>query len=136
MPRDNSPVVLLDFDGTMVEHEFPETGDDIGAVPWLKQGLDRGARYVLNTMRDGDHLANAVKWFEDNDIPLYGINRNPDQGWTTSPKVYGYLSIDDINMGIPLTRRAGKRRWHVDWSVAGPQLIKWLDMWNSGNRKP
>ena len=30
-------VIALDFDGTVVTHEYPYIGEDIGAVPVLKE---------------------------------------------------------------------------------------------------
>lgn len=51
----------------------------------------------------GNYLDDAINWFKNNDIPLHGINKNPAQsGWTTSPKAYGQLYIDDAALGVPL----------------------------------
>ena len=51
----------------------------------------------------GQYLTEAVNWFKDNGIVLYGIQVNPEQHtWTTSPKAYGQLIIDDTSLGIPL----------------------------------
>lgn len=100
--------ILIDFDGTCVTHEFPRVGRDIGAVPILKKLVESGHRLILFTMRSnnqrGNFLDDAVDWFKKNDIPLYGIQENPEQKiWTTSPKAYGQLIIDDTCLGIPLT---------------------------------
>ena len=89
-------VLNLDFDGTVVKHEFPNIGGDIGAIPVLK-------RLILFTMRSGETLDAAVKWFADNGIPLFGIQKNPTQGpRTSSPKSYAELMIDDSALGCPL----------------------------------
>lgn len=37
-------IIALDFDGTAVTHEYPEIGKDIGAVPVLKELLEKGTR--------------------------------------------------------------------------------------------
>ena len=75
----------IDFDGTVVTHEYPEIGKDIGAVPVLKRLVKEGNRLVLNTMRSGAYLEEAVKWFEKHGIELYGINEEPHQKeWTSS----------------------------------------------------
>lgn len=34
-------------------------------------------KICLNTMRCDDKLDDAVQWFKDNDIELYGVNENP-----------------------------------------------------------
>ena len=48
-------------------------------------------------------LHEAVNWFiVTHDIPLFGVNENPEQTWSTSPKVYANLYIDDAVIGCPL----------------------------------
>lgn len=109
-------VIAIDFDGTCVTHEYPYMGSDIGAVPVLKELTDAGYHLVLNTMRSGKTEKEAVKWFKDNDIPLYGVNKNPDQkAWSASPKVYADLYIDDSALGVPLTSSPTSTRPYVDW---------------------
>jgi hypothetical protein len=95
--------IAIDFDGTCVTHEYPHVGKDIGATPVLKELARQGHRIILNTMRCGLELQAAVKWFNDNDIPLYGVNEDPGQKrWTQSPKVFANLYIDDGALGCPL----------------------------------
>ena len=96
-------VIAVDFDGTCVTHDYPYIGSDIGAVPVLRELADAGYHLVLNTMRSGRLEKDAVKWFKENDIPLYGVNCNPDQrSWTSSPKVYADLYIGNRTLGPPL----------------------------------
>lgn len=96
-------IIAIDFDGTCVTHEYPRIGKDIGAVPILKQLVKDGHKLILYTMRSGKELDEAVQWFKDKDIPLYGINENPKQKeWTSSPKVYADVYIDDAAIGAPL----------------------------------
>lgn len=109
--------ICVDFDGTCVTHEYPFIGKDIGAVPVLKQLTEEGHKLILFTMRDGKELQDAVNWFKDNEIPLYGVQRNPTQdSWTDSPKAYGQLYIDDAALGAPL--KVDKKlsdRPFIDW---------------------
>ena len=115
-------VIAVDFDGTCVTDEFPKVGKEIGAAPVLKALTENGHLIVLNTMRghypkvEGkDVLADAIKWFEDHHIPLFGVNENPEQArWTSSPKVYAHLYIDDCALGIPLAQKGGRKPF-VDW---------------------
>lgn len=114
-------VIAVDFDGTCVTHEYPKIGRDIGAVPVLKKLVNAGNALILCTMRgnltkpNGD-LYEAVQWFEDNGIPLYGVNTNPTQErWTKSPKPYADLYIDDAALGCPLVYPADYSRPYVDW---------------------
>ena len=117
--------IAVDFDGTCVTHDYPRVGKDIGAVPVLKMFIESGHKLILNTMRSGDELADAVQWFIDNDIPLYGVNENPTQkSWTASPKVYANLYIDDAALGCPLKMdRAVSDRPFVNWDAVEEHLM-------------
>jgi hypothetical protein len=71
-------------------------------------------------------MVDAIKWFKDNDIPLYGVQTNPTQKhWTTSPKSYASLMIDDSALGCPLTYNPKIHpRPFVNWSEVEKILIK------------
>jgi hypothetical protein len=106
--------IAIDFDGTCVTHDYPRIGEDIGAIPVLKELVDKGHLLILYTMRSGKQLDDAVKWFKDNDIKLYAKQYNPSQqSWTTSNKCYAQLYIDDAALGCPL--KYDKARPYVDW---------------------
>lgn len=124
--------IIIDFDGTCVTHEYPKVGKDIGAVPVLKELVGKGHRLILFTMRSDrgvemgmfkSGLTDAVNWFKKNDIPLYGIQTNPEQSsWTDSPKAYGQLHIDDAALGCPLIYPQ-KGRPYVDWEKVRALLV-------------
>ena len=125
--------ITIDFDGTVVTHDFPNVGKDIGAVPILKKLINNGHQLILNTMRShgmrdyGDKpLDDAVNWFKENNIPLYGININPEQwSWTKSPKAYGHYDIDDTNAFAPLIYdRNFHDRPYIDWKTMEVELIR------------
>jgi hypothetical protein len=110
-------IIAIDFDGTCVKHAYPRIGEDIGAIPVLKQLVKDGHQLILNTMRGGELLGEAVKWFNDNGIKLSGANHTPGQAtWTTSPKVYAQLYIDDAALGCP-TIMDDNGRVYVDWRI-------------------
>lgn len=106
--KHNSVIIAVDGDGTCWTHDWPAMGKDIGAAPVLKKLIKNGHRLMLWTMRSGKPdgtLSDAVKWFKDNDIELWGINENPDQketGWSTSNKQYANIFVDDAALGAPL----------------------------------
>lgn len=132
--------INIDFDGTVVTHDFPKIGKDIGAVPVLKKLINNGHRLILFTMRSdrnvaqdtndptiqnvtGKFLTEAIDWFKENEIPLYGIQTNPTQhNWTTSPKSYAPLMIDDSALGCPLIYPT-EGRPYVDWN----KVSDWLE---------
>lgn len=137
--------IVVDCDGTVVTHSYPEMGKDIGAVPVLKKLVDKGHKLILFTMRSdgceekilengsmiyaGDYLQQAVDWFERNEIDLFGIQVNPTQHrWTKSPKAYGHLIIDDAALGCPLIYpddpASISERPYVDWKAIEKWLIK------------
>jgi len=109
--------LCVDFDGTCVTHDYPRVGKDIGAVPVLKRLVKEGHQLILWTMRSGKELNDAIEWFKDNDIELYGIQENPTQkSWTSSPKAYAQIYIDDAALGAPLL---------MDSSMSNREFINW-----------
>lgn len=134
--------IVLDFDGTVVTHDFPYVGKDIGSVPVLKKIIAAGHNLILFTMRSnidnpisndpnivplsGNYLDEALNWFKENDIKLYGIQVNPTQkSWTTSPKAYGQLIIDDAALGVPLKYDANISDWpFVCWESIEDFFVK------------
>ena len=118
MAKDKGYVIAVDFDGTCVEHNYPAIGMDVeGAVEVLRALNKHGHRIILNTMRSGQRLEAAVRWFRDRKIELWAVNRNPEQDqWTSSPKVYADIYIDDSALGCPLIFLEGVRRPVVNWS--------------------
>ena len=96
--------ILLDFDGTCVAHEYPYVGDDIGAQQVLHDLVNNGHQLILFTMRSEiNYLDDAVAWFQEQGISLYGVQSHPEQtSWTASPKAYGELIIDDTMLGAKL----------------------------------
>lgn len=102
-------VIALDFDGTVLTHEYPQVGKDIGAIPVLKKLVENEHQLILNTMRSGRELGDAIDWFKENGIELYGVGYNPTQTrWTSSPKCYAELYIDDASLGAPLSMMTNK----------------------------
>ena len=121
----NKIIIGIDFDGTCVTHEFPKIGMEIGASYVLKKMADNKCVFVLNTMRSGVQLQEAVAWFEKKGIPLYGINNTPGQDkWTQSPKVYAHIYIDDAGIGCPLIKP-----YHAFHSSGRP-FVDWFAMIN------
>ena len=125
-------VIAIDFDGTCVRHAYPKIGEEIGAVPVLKRLVEEGHKLILYTMRsdikgispvtgkeENGGLLDAIEWFERHEIELYAVQQNPSQkNWTSSPKCYAELYIDDAALGCPLITpygENGKERPFVDW---------------------
>ncbi|MBR5807056.1 MAG: HAD family hydrolase [Alistipes sp.] len=116
--------IAVDFDGTCVTHEYPYLGQDIGAVPVLRELAEQGHKLILYTMRSGKLEKEAIEWFKQNDIPLYAVNTNPSQKkWTKSPKVHADVYIDDSALGVPLIHSMTTSRPYVDWVKVREWLV-------------
>lgn len=127
-------IIAIDFDGTIVEHEFPKVGKPVrGAIEWMKEFQRAGAKLVLWTMRsDGGvreaYLSDAIEYCRANGVEFFGHNSNPEQStWTTSPKAYAHIYIDDAAFGCPLRQnpRLGGRPF-VDWDMVGPNVLRMI----------
>jgi hydroxymethylpyrimidine pyrophosphatase-like HAD family hydrolase len=119
-------IVAIDFDGTIVDHRYPDVGPEVpGAIRWMKSLQEAGAKLILWTMRDGETLAEAVAFCRGKGVEFWDVNANPGQrSWTQSPKVYAHIYIDDAAFGCPLREnpRAGGRPF-VDWDTVGPAIL-------------
>lgn len=107
--------IAIDFDGTVVTHEYPNVGVPAdNAVEVLDKIITAGHNIILFTMRSGKELQDAVDWYKSYNIPLFGINTNPNQlRWTSSPKAWADLYIDDCGINCPVRLQNGFRV--VDW---------------------
>lgn len=97
-------IIALDFDGTFTARNRYPSIEDVSSdcVRVMLNMISRGHKIVLNTMRSGIKLNDAVRCVEEHGINLYGVNKTPGQNrWTDSPKVYADVYIDDAAIGIP-----------------------------------
>ena len=114
-------IIAIDFDGTIVTHDYPRVGKPIPLAKEIINMLtDNGHLCFLWTMRDGETLEAAKKYCKDNGIMLCNYNQSPDQ-FSNSPKQYATIYIDDAALGCPLRYDSGmSRRPYVDWyRIAG-----------------
>ena len=94
-------IIAIDFDGTIVTHEYPEIGRPIkGAIETIKAIIENDHKVFLWTMRCNkkyrrrDLLQEAIDYCHDNGVELYSANISPSQ-FSTSNKQYASLYIDD-----------------------------------------
>lgn len=115
--------LAIDFDGTIVTHEYPNIGEPVpNALSTLRRLRRNGHKLVLFTMRSGEELQEAVDYLKENGVGLYGVNVNPSQNeWTDSPKAYGHIYIDDAALGVPLVY-VDEDRPYVNWVVIESEL--------------
>lgn len=124
--RSKEFVLAVDFDGTIVDHAYPEIGEEVpNAIKWLKYLSARGANIILWTVRQDERLEQAVEYLSDNDIPLYGVNHNPLVP-NRKPKILFDYCVDDRNVGTPLQEIDGFKSWVVNWDIVGPAVEQLL----------
>ncbi len=125
--EEKKPQVLsVDFDGTLVENEYPHMGKPCeGAVEFIRELIGLGWKIILETLRTDNELNQAVVYCNQNYIDLWGINENPDQDkWNKSVKIYSTLKIDDRNVGIPL-KIGSNGKPCVDWAKTRNLFVQW-----------
>ena len=96
--------IAVDFDGTIVEHRYPEIGREIPfAVDTLKALIDDGHRHILWSVREGRLLDEAVEWCRKRGIEFYAVNKDfPEESTEDrqySRKLKVDMFIDDRNVG-------------------------------------
>jgi len=98
-----SLVIAVDFDGTIVEHRFPEIGRIRPfAFETMKALQSKNHRLILWTHRSGRQLTDAVEFCRLNGIEFYAVNKNyPEEKWceNDSRKIVADIYIDDRNLG-------------------------------------
>ena len=119
-------IIAVDFDGTIVEHEYPKMGKPIPfAIETLLQIQKDKHTLILWTERRGEHLQEAVDYCGKRGLFFFAENENY-RGETIekseySRKLKSDLFIDDRNLG-------GLPDWGVIYNV-----IKAMD---SGHSNP
>jgi hypothetical protein len=113
--------IAVDFDGTIVEHDYPKIGKEkLFAFRTLKELEKQGARLILWTFRTGKELDEAVEYCKNNGIEFYAINKNyPEEviDETVSRKIDADIYIDDRNLG-------GFPGWSETWQILNPYEIQ------------
>lgn len=95
-------VIAVDFDGTIVEHEYPKIGRAIPfAVETLLRLQEEGHILLLWTVRTGRLLQEAVDYCESKGLKFYAANKNyPEEDASqASRKLNADIFIDDRNVG-------------------------------------
>ena len=97
-------LIAVDFDGTIVEHRYPEIGPEIPfAIQTLRMLQKEGHRLVLWSVREGKLLEDAVDFCRERGLEFYSVNSNYTEEQTDhqnfSRKLKADVFIDDRNVG-------------------------------------
>lgn len=113
-------IIAVDFDGTIVEHEYPEIGKPkLFAFETLKALQEQGHQLILWTYRAEKELDEAVEYCKKNGVEFYAVNKNyPEEIYdeTISRKIMADIYIDDRNIG-------GFVNWSEIWQMLNPDLF-------------
>lgn len=98
-------VIAVDFDGTIVEHRYPEIGEERPfAIDTLKMLINEHHRLILWSVREGKLLDEAVEWCRQRGVEFWAVNKDYPEETTGnnqhfSRKLKADLFIDDRNLG-------------------------------------
>jgi len=128
-------IIAVDFDGTIVEHEYPRLGKPIPFALDVLKKLQKEQRHTLLlwTVREGKLLEEAVEYCSKNGVEFYAVNSNyPEEDLGDTPrKLMADIFIDDKNIG-------GLPDWSVIYKsiLSGENTFQNLDDYISDNNKP
>jgi len=96
--------IAVDFDGTIVEHRYPDIGKEmLFAFDTLKALQKKKHLLILWTYRAGKELEEAVEYCRMNGVEFYAVNKSyPEEEfdeYEVSRKIEADLFIDDRNVG-------------------------------------
>lgn len=97
--------IAVDFDGTIVEHRYPEIGKELPfATQTLRMLIEDRHKLILWSVREGKLLDEAVEWCRKRGIEFYAINKDfPEEDLSKnqsfSRKLKADVWIDDRNIG-------------------------------------
>ncbi|MCI1742117.1 MAG: hypothetical protein WCS17_00945 [Prevotella sp.] len=98
--------IAVDFDGTIVEHRYPEIGPEIPfATETLRMLIKEHHRLILWSVREGKLLQDAIDWCRERGVEFWAVNRDyPEENGTInnnhfSRKLKVDLFIDDRQVG-------------------------------------
>ncbi len=115
---EDSKIIAVDFDGTIVEHAYPSIGKEmLFALATLRELQKKGHKLILWTFRSGPLLDEAVEYCRANGVEFYAVNKNfPEEELTEniSRKVNADIFIDDRNVG-------GFLGWSEIWQILHPE---------------
>lgn len=124
--------IYLDFDGTVVEHQYPALGlPNEGCFEVLKKLQSAGHEIILNTYRANiskDALLLAIMYLNQNKIihPIKNIapKKIAPKPWNWDYfKKHDLIYIDDICEGIPLKPAKNAEYDIVDWKKLDKEFL-------------
>ena len=109
--------IAIDFDGTIVEHKYPEIGKELlFAFETMRELQKQRHQLILWTYRSGKELEEAVVFCREKGIEFYAVNKSyPEEKYdeSISRKIQADVYFDDRNVG-------GFPGWSAVWQMLNP----------------
>ena len=116
--------IAVDFDGTLVEHRYPEIGREFPfAFSTLRKFRQDGNKLILWTVREGRLLDEAIAYCRERGVEFDAVNGcYPDSSLVAeldSRKLKASVFIDDRNLGgLPcIEGRPGVPDWSAIYRI-------------------
>ena len=98
--------IAVDFDGTIVEHAYPEIGRERPfAIDTLKALIADRHQLILWSVREGKLLDDAVNWCKERGVEFYAI--------------YKDFPEEDVERNVHFSRKLKVDMWIDDRNVGG-----------------
>lgn len=113
-------IIAVDFDGTIVTHDYPAIGKEIPfAIDTLRRLCQEHHLLILWTVREGPLLEDAVEFCRKRGLEFHAVNRNLGEEAGNhkdySRKLRADMFIDDRNLG-------GLPDWGIIYRMIHEQL--------------
>jgi hypothetical protein len=121
-------IIAVDFDGTIVEHKYPNIGDELPfATSPLRMLTEQHHRLILWTVRSGKLLDEAVDWCSKRGVEFYAVNKNFPEEQVEGDRAFRIINadifIDDCNLG-------GLPDWGVIYKMISEKQ-QWSDVFKN-----
>lgn len=102
--RPRPKIYAIDFDGTIVEDDFPDIGSlKEDAKSFINKVREKGDKWILWTVRTKEHLIDALRFLDENNLLPDTVNTNVPEAieflGEDSRKIYADYYIDDKSSG-------------------------------------
>lgn len=125
--------IAVDFDGTIVEHDYPNIGKEKPFATYtLRKLIEDRHQLILWTVRRDKELEEAVAWCRERGVEFFAVNKSyPEEKIEDSDtynKVNADLFIDDLNLG-------GLPDWGVIYAMI-KEGKNWRDVYSEQPEEP
>lgn len=125
-------IIAVDFDGTLVESEYPKIGKfKKGAKETLAKLYNEGHHIIIWTCRSEKALSACEQFLKRNNVKYHSINKSNLENlalhkWIDTRKVYADIYIDDKHIGFKVD---WKKIYKEIQKANGTYIPYWKQLW-------